>query len=166
VVLAYLLSRCHLAKGEAPASSADGTPDCYWNRQNRTIQFAKPDSPVFPVLLAPVRFVWQHILATPLGNRSSPAMAHYGMEIYNKNIMPSIYTNPVVRYMNYLPIGNSFDPSCENYFGRVEQEKFPLSSSAMFSQPTTMQQVIPMNDSYGRSNLDGSANCFGYSYAT
>jgi hypothetical protein len=34
-------------------------------------------------------------------------------------------------------------------FGRVEQEKFPLSSSAAFSQPTTMQRVMPMNDLYG-----------------
>jgi hypothetical protein len=88
------------------------------------------------------------------------------MEIYNNNIMPTIYTNPEVRYMNYLPISNSFDPSCGNYFGRVEQEKFPLSSSAAFSQPVAMQQVMPMNDLYGRSNLDDSANCFGYSYAT
>jgi hypothetical protein len=68
--------------------------------------------------------------------------------------------------MNYLPIGNSFDPLCGNYFVRVEQEKFPLSSSASFSQPTSMQQVMPMNDLYDRSNLDGSANCFGYSDAT
>jgi hypothetical protein len=29
-----------------------------------------------------------------------------------------------------------------------------------------MHQVMPMNNLYGRSNLDGSANCFGYSYAT
>jgi hypothetical protein len=68
--------------------------------------------------------------------------------------------------MNYLPVGNSFDPSCGNYFGRVEQKKFPLNSSTAFSQPATMQQVMPMNDLYGRSNLDGSVNCFGYSYTT
>jgi hypothetical protein len=67
--------------------------------------------------------------------------------------------------MNYLPVGNSFDPSCGNYFVSVEQEKFPLNSSAAFLQPTTMQQVMPMNDLYGQSNLDGSANCFVYSYA-
>jgi hypothetical protein len=45
------------------------------------------------------RKVRQHILMTPLGNRSSPAMAHYGMWIYNDNIiMPSIYANPEVQY--------------------------------------------------------------------
>jgi hypothetical protein len=108
--------------------------------------------------------MWQHILVTPLRNRSSPAMAHYGMKIYNNNIIPSIYTNPEVRYTNYLSIGNSFDPPCENYFGRVEQEKFSLNSSTAFSQPVAMHQVMPMNNLYGRSNLDGSVNCFGYSY--
>jgi hypothetical protein len=30
----------------------------------------------------------------------------------------------------------------------------------------TMQQVMPMNDLYSQSNLDGSANCFGHSCAT
>jgi hypothetical protein len=110
--------------------------------------------------------VWQHILVTPPGNQSSSVVAHYGMEVYNNIIMPSIYTNPEVRYMNYLPVGNSFDPSCGNYFGRVETEIFPLNSSAALAQPMTMQQVIPMNDLYGRSNFHGSANCFGYSYAT
>jgi hypothetical protein len=93
--------------------------------------------------------VRHHILATPLGNRYSPAMTHYGMEIYNNNIiMPYIYTNPVVQYMNYLPFGNSFDPLCGNYFSRVEQENFPLNSSPAFSQPMTMQQVMPMNNLY------------------
>jgi hypothetical protein len=39
----------------------------------------------------------EHILATPLGNRSFLVVAHYGMEIYNNDtIMPSIYTNPGV----------------------------------------------------------------------
>jgi hypothetical protein len=92
--------------------------------------------------------VWQHILATPSGNQYSPTMTHYGMmEIYNnKIIMPSIYINPEVRYINYLLVGNSFDASCENYFSRVEQENFHLKSSAAFSQPMTMQQVKPMND--------------------
>jgi hypothetical protein len=88
------------------------------------------------------------------------------MEIYNNNIiMPSIYTNLEVRYKNYFLVDNSFDPSCEKYFGRIEQENFPFNSSTTFSQPAAMQQVMPMNDLYGRSNLDGSANCFGYSYA-
>jgi hypothetical protein len=94
--------------------------------------------------------VWQYILVTPLGNRYSPAMTHYGMEIYNNNIiMLSVYTNPEVRYMNYLSVGNSFDPSCKNYFSRVEQENFLLNSSIVFSQPMAMQQVMPMNDLYG-----------------
>jgi hypothetical protein len=74
-------------------------------------------------------------------------MAYFGMEIYNNNIIMSfVYTNPEVRYMNYLSVGNSFAPLCVNYFGRVEQENFPLNSSAAFSQPTTMQQVMSMND--------------------
>jgi hypothetical protein len=46
VVLAYLPSRSRFAGGEAPSSSAGGAPDCRWNRQNRTIRFAKPDNPV------------------------------------------------------------------------------------------------------------------------
>jgi hypothetical protein len=41
------------------------------------------------------------------------------MEIYNKNIMPSVDTNLEVRYINYLHVGNSFDPMCESYFGRA-----------------------------------------------
>jgi hypothetical protein len=106
-------------------------------------------------------------LVTPLGNRSYLALAHYGIEIYNDNIiMPSVDTNPEVRYTNLFPVGISFDPSCGNYFSRVEQENFPLNSSAVFSQPMTMQQVMALNDLYDRSNLDGSTNCFGYFYAT
>jgi hypothetical protein len=81
-------------------------------------------------------------------------------------IMPSVYTNPEVQYMNYLPVCNSFDPSCGNYFSGVEQEKFYLNSSVAFSQPAAIPQVMPMSDLYGGCNLDGSANCFGYSYAT
>jgi hypothetical protein len=47
----------------------------------------------------------QHILTTSLGNQSSPAIAHYGMEIYNnKTIMASIYTDPEVIYTSYFPI--------------------------------------------------------------
>jgi hypothetical protein len=96
------------------------------------------------------RKVCQHILVTPLGNQFSPIMAHYGLEIYNNNIiMPSIYTNPEIRYMNYLSVDNYFDPSCVNYFGRVQQENFPLDLSVTFSQPMTMQQVMLMNDLYG-----------------
>jgi hypothetical protein len=69
--------------------------------------------------------------------------------MYNNNIiMPSIYTNTEVRYTNYLPVGNSFDPLCGNYFRRVEPENFPLNSSPTLSQPTTMQQVILVNDLY------------------
>jgi hypothetical protein len=49
------------------------------------------------------RKVHQHILTTPLGNRSSPAMAYYGIGIYNNNIIvSSIYRNSEVRYTNYL----------------------------------------------------------------
>jgi hypothetical protein len=59
------------------------------------------------------RKVRQYILATPLGNRSSPAMTHYGIEIYNNNntIMPSIYANPVVRYTNYLFTPQAYNTS-------------------------------------------------------
>jgi hypothetical protein len=113
-----------LAGGEAPSLSADGAPDCRRNRQNWTISL--PNWTVqFPQLRAGSTnscsfHVANTFLVTPLGNRSSPAMAHYGMEIYNENIiMPSIYTNPEVRYTNYLSAGNSFGPSCGNYFGRV-----------------------------------------------
>jgi hypothetical protein len=56
------------------------------------------------------RKVHQDILATPLGNRSSPAMTHYGMGIYNNDtIMPSFHTNPKVRYANYLPTARAYD---------------------------------------------------------
>jgi hypothetical protein len=56
------------------------------------------------------RKVHQHILTTPLGNRSSPAMAHYGMGIYNNNaIMPSFYTNPEVWYTNYLSTPEAYN---------------------------------------------------------
>jgi hypothetical protein len=117
MVLAYLSSRRRLAGGEAPLSSVSGAPDFHQNRQNRTVRFAKPDSPSFATSRRSFRFLFilcgQHILATPLETRSSPAMAHYGMEIYN-SIMPSIYTNTEVRYLNYLPVSNSFDPSCGN----------------------------------------------------
>jgi hypothetical protein len=50
VVLAYLPYRRRLTEGETPSSSTSGAPDCRRNRQNRIIQFAKPDSPVFPIL--------------------------------------------------------------------------------------------------------------------
>jgi hypothetical protein len=49
MVHASPLSRHRLARGEASSSSANGTPDCHRNRQNRTIRFAKPDRPVFPI---------------------------------------------------------------------------------------------------------------------
>jgi hypothetical protein len=116
-----------------PTSIGDA---CCWRRQS----LPKSDSPVFPKILdcAPARLssncageprrvsliilsklllcsrfdqkVHQHILATLLGNRSSPAMAHYGMEIYNNNtIMPSIYINPEVGYANYLPTHQAYN---------------------------------------------------------
>jgi hypothetical protein len=108
--------------------------------QNQTIRFDKSDTPVFPktsdcaparsisnragkprygslVTLSEVlpcsRFdqkVRQHILVIPLGTRSSLAMAHYGMEIYNNNaIMPSFYINPEVRYANYLSTPQAYN---------------------------------------------------------
>jgi hypothetical protein len=56
------------------------------------------------------RKVRQHILATPLGTRSSPVMAHYRMGIYNNNaIMPSFYTNLEVRYTNYLSTPQAYN---------------------------------------------------------
>jgi hypothetical protein len=54
--------------------------------------------------------VCQHILATLLGNRSSPAIAHFGIGIYNNNtIMSSFYANLEVRYMNYLPTPQAYN---------------------------------------------------------
>jgi hypothetical protein len=50
VALASLPFRRRLAGGEAPSSSAGGAPDYRRNRQNWTIRFAKPDSPIFFVL--------------------------------------------------------------------------------------------------------------------
>jgi hypothetical protein len=58
----------------------------------------------------------------------------------------------------YLSAKTHFDPSCVNYFGRVEQENLSLNSSAPFLHPTTMQQVMPINDLYGSSNSDDSAS--------
>jgi hypothetical protein len=49
MVLAYLPSRCYLARREVPSSSANSAPNCRRNRQNQTIRFAKPNSPVFPI---------------------------------------------------------------------------------------------------------------------
>jgi hypothetical protein len=51
--------------------------------------------------------------------------------------------------MNYLHVGNPFDPSFGNCFSRVEQENFPLNLSVAFSQPMTMQLLMLMNDLYG-----------------
>jgi hypothetical protein len=40
------------------------------------------------------RKMCEHILVTPLENRSSPAIDYYGMGIYNNNtIMMSLYAN-------------------------------------------------------------------------
>jgi hypothetical protein len=65
MVLAYLSSRCLLAKGRAPSSSVGSAPDCHWNQQNRSIQFAKPDSPVSAASSSIFRFLFdscgQHI---------------------------------------------------------------------------------------------------------
>jgi hypothetical protein len=111
-----------------------------WICQNRTIRFGKSDTPIFPKTsdyasdrsssnrvgearrgslgtLSEVhpcshfdRKVHQHILVTPLGNRSSPAMAHYGMGTYNNNtIVTSIYANQKVWYANYLPTHQAYN---------------------------------------------------------
>jgi hypothetical protein len=63
---------------------------------------------------------------TLLGNRSSSAMAHYGMEIYNNNaIMPSFYTNPEVRYTNYLSTPQAYNTNVVNR----SHVAIPVSSS-------------------------------------
>jgi hypothetical protein len=47
---------------------------------------------------------------TLLRNRSSPAMTHYGMGIYNDNtIISSIYANQEVRYTNYMPTPQAYN---------------------------------------------------------
>jgi hypothetical protein len=90
MVLTHLSSICCLARGETLSSSVGVGPDCRQNRQNRIIRFAKSDSSVF---VASSRSFW-----FLFGNRSSPAMTLYEMEIYNNNIiMSSINTNPEVR---------------------------------------------------------------------
>jgi hypothetical protein len=65
----------------------------------------------------------------------------------------------------YLSIENHFDPSCVNYFSIVEQENLSLNSSAPFSRPTTIKQVMLMNDLYSRSNSDDSTSYLERSYA-
>jgi hypothetical protein len=65
-------------------------------------------------------------LATPLGNQSSPTVAHYGMEIYNDTtIMPSIYANLEVRYANYLPTPQAYNTNSVDR----SHVAIPLSSS-------------------------------------
>jgi hypothetical protein len=64
VVLGYLSPRRRLAAGEVPSSSNGSAPDCRRNRQNRTIWFAKPDGPIFPVLSRRFRLLsdsWQQV---------------------------------------------------------------------------------------------------------
>jgi hypothetical protein len=58
VVLSYLPFRRHLAEGEAPSLSSDGAPNCYRNRQNWIIRFAKPDNPIFVVSSMSFRFLF------------------------------------------------------------------------------------------------------------
>jgi hypothetical protein len=47
VVIAYLLSRHRLARGEALSSSAGGALNCHHNRQNWIVWFTKPEDPFF-----------------------------------------------------------------------------------------------------------------------
>jgi hypothetical protein len=49
VVLVYPSSRRRLVRGEALSSSADDVPYYRWNRQNRIVQFAKPEGLIFPI---------------------------------------------------------------------------------------------------------------------
>jgi hypothetical protein len=49
MVLAYLPSRHHMARGESTSLTVHGAPDYRQNQQNRTIRFEKLDRPVFPV---------------------------------------------------------------------------------------------------------------------
>jgi hypothetical protein len=49
VVLAYLPSRCRLARGKAPSSSVGGAPDYHRSRRNQIIRFAKPNNLIFSV---------------------------------------------------------------------------------------------------------------------
>jgi hypothetical protein len=126
--------RCALSPSSARAVGEG------WIYQNQIIRFGKPDTPIFletldcalarsssncvgeprrgslvifsEVLMSSCfdRKVHQHILVTPLGNRSSPAVAHYAMESYNNNtIMPSIYAKPEVWYINYLPTPQAYN---------------------------------------------------------
>jgi hypothetical protein len=95
-------------------------------------------------LPTPVRFVWQHILSTLLGNQSSLAMAHYGMEIYNDNtIMTSIYANPEVQYTNYLPTSQAYNTNIVDRSYVV----MPASSSH-----------INMHDSYSSTDMSTWSN--------
>jgi hypothetical protein len=83
MVLAYPSSRCHLARGEALLSSASGAPNCHRNRQNRTIRFAIPDSPVSATLSRRpnriVRFLQLRVAAS--GSCSILVATHFGDSI-------------------------------------------------------------------------------------
>jgi hypothetical protein len=88
------------------------------------------------------RKVHQHILVTLLGNRSSLAMTHYGMEIYNNNtIMASIYANLVVQYINYLPTPPAYDTNV------VDRSHVVITVSSSH---------VNMNDSYSSTDLSRS----------
>jgi hypothetical protein len=80
----------------------------------------------------------------PLSNFS----ANFVSSLITQQSMPMSYSYG----QTGLPVDNYVDSSCVNYFGRVEQANFSLNSLTTFSQPTTMQQDMPMNDLYGRSN--------------
>jgi hypothetical protein len=90
------------------------------------------------------RKVREHILVTPLGNRSSPAMAHYGMGIYDNNtIMPSIYANPEVRYTNYFPTSHAYNTNV------VDRSHVTMPAS---SSHVNMHNSYSINDMSRESN--------------
>jgi hypothetical protein len=90
------------------------------------------------------RKVRQHILATLLGNRSSPTMAHYEMGIYNNNtIMPSFYDNPEVRYANYLSTTQAYNTNIVD----KSHVAMPMSSSH-----------VNMHNSYSRNDISRWSN--------
>jgi hypothetical protein len=73
VDLVLLPGQTPLDKEKDALAGADGVVDCRRSQWNRTVRFAKSDHPVCLVssrsFQTLVRFMCEHILATPLGNR-------------------------------------------------------------------------------------------------
>jgi hypothetical protein len=81
---------------------------------------------------------------TPMENRSSPAMTHYGMRIYNNNaIMPSFYANLEVRYANYLPTPQVYNNNV------VDRSHVAMSVS---------YSHVNMHNSYSSTNMSRWSN--------